>query len=161
MADNVLEKIKAEYLEGGVSQRELAEKYGISQSAIKRIASKEKWSSLRAKTQEKANQKITSAISRKQARRAERVTKVADKLLDKLEKIVDELSANDILLDRYAVKQITGGLKDYAAIVGIKSELDVKEQQARIEKLKKDAKEEKTDYLINVVIGSDAEEYGK
>lgn len=159
MADNVWEKIKAEYLAGGVSQRILAEKYKVSPSALKRVAAKENWRALRDKTRRKADEKITSAISKKQARRAERLTDAADKLLVKLEGMIDDLTADEIQLDRYAIKQITGGMRDIMTIFGVKSPLDTEEQKARIKKLKKEASEEKTDNKLTVVFGSDAEEF--
>lgn len=53
--------IKTEYVTGTISQRKLAEKYGVSYSRLAKVAAAEKWSNLRSeqriKTEAKANQK--------------------------------------------------------------------------------------------------------
>ena len=51
-------KIKAEYIAGGISQRALAEKYGVSRTLVMRIANKEKWTEKRAAAEAKAMQMV-------------------------------------------------------------------------------------------------------
>ena len=52
-------KIKAEYIAGGISQRALAEKYGVPQSTLERRAKKEKWTASRKKSEGKVIEKLT------------------------------------------------------------------------------------------------------
>ena len=51
------EKIRAEYIAGGISIRELAQKYGINRGAVGRKAKSENWAEERAKTVTKVGQK--------------------------------------------------------------------------------------------------------
>ena len=64
-------RIKTEYINGGISYRKLAEKYGISFSVLKDRAVKEKWTDsrkehtnkIRTKTEQKTAEKISDALS--------------------------------------------------------------------------------------------------
>ena len=51
-------KIKAEYIAGGISQRALAEKYGVSATMVMRKANKEKWTEKRAAAERKALERV-------------------------------------------------------------------------------------------------------
>ena len=63
--------IKTEYINGGISYRKLAEKYGISFAILKDKAVKEKWADarkehtnkIRTKTEQKTAEKISDALS--------------------------------------------------------------------------------------------------
>ena len=63
-------------------------------------------------------------------------------------------------VDSQVIKQCTSALKDIKDIKGIKSDIDLREQEARIEKLRKDAAEEEKDNKISITFIGDAEKYG-
>ena len=128
-------ELKAEYIAGGTSYRKLAEKYGVPFSTLKEHARKEKWTELREKARHKADTKFANIIGERQANHSVKINDVADKLLDK---IVDLLEALEVA-DSQTIKQCTSALKDIKDIKGVKTELDLKEQEARIDKLRKDA----------------------
>ena len=132
-------KIKAEYVAGGTSYRKLADKYGVSLRNLQRKAAKESWVDLRQQTVDKAAAKIIESVSSQQARRYQRLQDVTDKLLDKLEGIVENVCLEEMVIDKYTMKQITGALKDIKDIQSIKSPMDIEEQKARIAKLQRDA----------------------
>ena len=132
-------KIKAEYVAGGTSYRKLADKYGVSLRNLQRKAAKESWVDLRQQTVDKAAAKIIESVSSQQARRYQRLQDVTDKLLDKLEGIVESVCLEEMVIDKYTMKQITGALKDIKDIQSIKSPMDIEEQKARIAKLQRDA----------------------
>ena len=68
-------KIKAEYVAGGISQRAIAEKYGISWSTLQKRAQKEKW----AKVRQAASDKIVEKTVQKAAKmNADNATLAAD-----------------------------------------------------------------------------------
>lgn len=67
MADVNWEEIRAEYLAGGISCRELAEKHHISQNVVQKKATKEGWKKLRQKTGEKAAEKASTRVARARA----------------------------------------------------------------------------------------------
>ena len=131
-------KLKKEYLKGGTSYRKLAKKYNVPLSTLKAVASKEGWVELRDQTKTKTDTKIVESISDEEANRAKRLLTVSDRLLERIEGMVEELTTGEVLLDRTTLKQITGALKDIKDIQGIKNSIDIEEQRARIAKLKKD-----------------------
>ena len=148
-------KLKAEYIAGGTSYRKLAEKYGIDRNAVQRVAKREKWCDLKSQAKAKSDTKIVNAIANDISKKSVKIDDVADKLLDK---IVDLLDALEVA-DSQTIKQCTSALKDIRDIKGIKSKLDIKEQEARIDKLRKDAMEENTDKEIEVCMGEEADKY--
>lgn len=152
--------IKTEYItDESSSYRKLAKKYGVSYTTIGEKARQEGWAEERKQFLNKTLSKTLNAISKAQANRASRLQTVADKLLDKIENAVDNFDMSEILLDKQALKQLTGALKDIKDIQMIKSEADLREQEARIAKLQKDAESDEKDTTIEVVIGDDGEDY--
>ena len=155
--------IKTEYItDESSSYRKLAKKYGVSYSAIGDKARKEGWAEEREQYQTKTISKTLKAISDGQAKRASRLQTVADKLLDKIEKAVDDFDMAALFTDKQALKQITGALKDIKDIQMIKSEADLREQDARIRNLEKQAEaDDKNDNEIKVTIEGGLDEYSK
>lgn len=137
-------KIKAEYISGGTSYRKLCEKYGVSRTTLQRKAKEEKWLALRSQTEAKTESKIVEAVSDIEAEKAIDIIEVADKLIDKIYELIDASLKNP-----QGVKNLTSALKDLKEIKGIKSDADMREQEARIDKLRKDA--EREDNSINEI----------
>ena len=127
-------KIKAEYIAGGTSYRKLAEKHDVSFSTLRKVAAKEQWSELRNKAGAKMDTKIIEAISEQEAKKAIDINDVADRLLEKATELMDTM-----VVDMQSFKQLTSALKDLKDIKGYKSAKDLEEQEARIEKLRRDA----------------------
>ena len=151
-------KIKAEYIRGGVSYRKLADKYSVSFSAIRRRAEKEKWTDLRTQAEQKASMKIVNSVASQDAKRVEDIQTVADLLLQKIKEGVEN---GTLVVDTQSIRHITSSLKDLRDIKGYKSDLDMQEQMARIEKLRKDAEGDGPDKEIKVTIGGDLEVYSQ
>jgi hypothetical protein len=149
-------KLKREYLRGNISYRELAKKYGVPFGTLRKVAAKEQWTQLRTQARTKADTKIIDAISEKEAQQAVHIIDVADKLLGKISEIMDE-----IVLDTQSMKQLTSALKDLKDIKGIKSEADMREQEARIAKLRADAEKDdaNTNKEIKITFDGDVDEY--
>ena len=135
-------KIKTEYLTSDTSYRKLAQKYGVNATTIAKKASKEDWVSHRQQLANRTLSKTLTAVSNRQVNRAARLQKVADKLLNKIEAAVDDYNMEVLLVDRQSLRQITGALKDIKDIQMIRSEADLREQEARISKLLKEAERE-------------------
>ena len=155
-------KLKAEYIAGGTSYRKLAEKYNIPFGTLKRVALKEKWADLREQCKQKSATKIVEIESDKQAERMKRLLTVSDKLLQAVEDAVDAFQVGELLLDKGALKSLSGTIKDIKEIQNIKSQLDIEEQKARIAILKKQAEAEDTSSNdIRVVISTELEEYSE
>ena len=76
-----------------------------------------------------------------------------------LESIVERVTLDEMVLDKYTLKQITGALKDIKDIQALKSPLDIREQRARIAKLEKEANESNdapTDITIRIEGGDES-----
>ena len=154
-------KIKTEYLTKNTSYRKLAQKYGVNATTIAKKASKEDWVSQRQQQASRTLSKTLTAVSNREVDRATRLQNVADKLLDKIEQAVDRYAMEEIFVDRQSLKQITGALKDIKEIQMIRSEADLREQEARIAKLRKEAEREEENKDVRVVISPEAEEYSE
>ena len=152
-------KIKAEYIRGGISYRKLAEKYGVSFSSISRRMREEKWTDLRKQSESKANAKIVESVAEKETERINMFESIADKLLAQIDKIIED---PEVLMHVKSMRDLTGAIRDLKEIKGFKSDLDLQEQKARIDKLRKEAREESQESKdIKVIISGDLEEYAK
>lgn len=153
-------KLKAEYIAGGTSYRKLAEKYkdeGVTFDNLKNVAVKEGWAKLKEQAKNKATTKLVNSIANDISKNAVKINDVADKLLGK---IVDLLEALEVA-DSQTIKQCTSALKDIKDIKGIKSDIDLREQEARIDKLRKDAMEEQGDTSVTVKFEGEIEKWSK
>jgi uncharacterized protein YjcR len=153
-------RIKAEYIAGGTSYRKLAEKYGVSFNTLKTHAVEEQWHKLRQQKDKKATTKIVESLSDKDADKAVNIIDVADKLLDKISEYVETIPL-DMMSSTQALKHLTSALKDLKEIKGYKSDADMREQEARIRNLEKQAEADNTSKDIEVHFGSEAEEYSR
>lgn len=154
-------KLRAEYIKGGTSYRKLAEKYGESLSNIKRVAKNEHWVELKNQCNAKAATKIVEIESDKQAERMKRLLTVSDMLLDAVEDAVSKFQAKELMLDRTALKSLSGTIKDIKDIQSLKTALDIEEQKARIAILKKQAESDTVDKEVKVTFEGDFELYSK
>lgn len=178
-------KMRSEYIKGGISYRALAAKYGVSNRTICDRGKAEHWVELREQARVKSVAKTVEKIAEQNARVDERIYGIAGRLMDKLEKAVEELDAVEEIVaitektdtsekttkfarvrsgeqgtvDRLGIKQITNALRDLKAIMDVKSSLDEEEQRARIEKLRKDAAQEQTTGSVTVVLDGDINEF--
>lgn len=86
----------------------------------------------------------------------ERPDKPTKEIIDEEVEIVETSS----IVDRTGLKAIASALKDIKEIQMLKSDADMREQEARIAKLRKEVKEEdKNDKKIIVCIKGDADDY--
>jgi hypothetical protein len=149
-------RIKAEYIAGGTSYRKLAEKYGVSRSKLQAKATSENWVDLKSQAKAKTESKIVDLVSDQGAKKAVDIMDVADKLLEKI------LEASEYVHDTQSIKQLTSAIKDIRDIKGIKSDADMREQEARIAKLRKEAEDDAPeDREVNVTFVGDIELYSK
>ena len=140
--------IKTEYITTQTSYRKLAQKYGIHYKVIAERAKNEGWVELRTQFQDKTLTDTLDKISRQEVNRAAKIHSVADKLLLKIERMVD----NEEPLSEKGIRALTAAVKDLKEIHGVKSDLDKQEQEARIANLRKQAdKDEDTTDEIQVV----------
>ena len=108
-------EIKAEYIAGGTTYSELAAKFNISHSTLRKKAAKEQWSEQRNKAGAKAEQKIIEAVSDDQAKKA--VTNIS---------LIDDIY--NATLQQLKTKAESGKLKTYELESVIRSASKIGEQ---------------------------------
>ena len=150
--------IRTEYITTETSYRKLAQKYGINVTTIAKTASDEKWVEQRKQHAINTQAKTLEKISQQEANRAAKIHSVADKLLKKIEAMVD----SEEPLDTKGIRALTAAVKDLKEIQCVRSELDKQEQEARIANLRRNAdKDEEESSMIEVVFAAGPEEWNE
>ena len=151
-------KIKTEYITTDTSYRKLAQKYGVSTTQICNVGRDEKWVEQREQFLNKTTAKTIEKISQQEANRAAKIHSVADKLLNKIEAMVDSGRP----LDTKGIRALTAAVKDLKEIQSVRSELDKQEQEARIANLRRQVdKNEEDSSMIEVVFAAGPEEWNE
>lgn len=152
--------IKTEYITTDTSYRKLADKYGISHVQIGNVGKQEGWVQLREQYLDKTLAKTLAVTSSQTASRAAKLQGVAETLLEKIGSLV---ATSDLgQWDTQSIRHITGALRDIKEIQMIRSDADMREQEARIKKLQKEAQEEaQKDNTIVIQFAEGSEEFGK
>lgn len=140
-------KIKAEYLKGGVSLQQLSEKHEVSLSKLKRIAAREKWTELLNQKRTRVNQKVVERMADIEASNATVMAELWGQLAAKTRRAMDE----DESPSASALEHYGNTLEKLQKGLGVKDALDVEEQKARIEKLRRDAQRPEDDKPSGVV----------
>lgn len=83
--------MRAEYITTTTSYRKLAAKYGVSGTQVSNRGKAEKWTEERERYLSKTLAKSVEKCSQKKADQMARIDRVTDRLLEKLEKAVEEL----------------------------------------------------------------------
>ena len=153
-------KIKAEYVQGGITQEKLAAKYGCSRSYLAKKAMREGWTQKKHNVDQKREQKLVERVSSKLAKDDEVVYRAATKLAQKIEAAIDMVEPEMLASGAMRTRDLTGALKDIADIKHLRSEADIREQEARIKRLQHEVEEQK-DSKIEVVIANGMEDMCK
>lgn len=152
--------IETEYVTTEISHRGLAEKYGICRSTICKKAAEDKWSDKRKEHRARMVTKAVNAIGTKQAEMAAKLYGVGGLLLDRVKLLLED--SPELLADTSQMKDVSVVLKNLKDLLSVKSDADMREQEARIEKLRREAeKENDIKEPIRVIIDNDLEEYSK
>lgn len=122
-----------EYIQGGVTYRQLAAKYRVPLRTLGKRAKAEDWVGLRQQVIDKSATLAADAAAQAKADMATRIYDSAGLMLDKvLDALQDARTPKDI-------RALTAAVKDIREIVGIKSAGDQAEQEARIAALRSKA----------------------
>ena len=148
MADVDWTKLKKEYIKGGISLRQLANKYGLKECTVLNRCTKEKWNEKRKQAAYKTETKTIEKIAEKNSEIDVSVFDAALKLLKAYADSVEAFSAGGTLPPAM-LKDYASALKSIQSVLEKPTDLDIKEQEARIAKLRKDA--EKDDNAPNEI----------
>ena len=151
--------IREEYIADETSSyRKLAQKYGVSLTAVYNRAKAEDWVGQRKQVKDKT---ITKSIEKISDKQSENVKKYGDMVTTMTKKLTAAIEAVDPK-DTTAVRRLTASLCDLRELLGIKSDADSREQEARIANLRKQAdKEDDTASEIEVVFMAGPEEWNE
>lgn len=141
--------IKTEYITTDTSYRKLSQKYGVHHNVIYNRSKNEGWIEQRERHRDKTVTKAINKVSDKQADRTARLIHVSDLLLGRVEKLLED--EEEPYISVQSMKYISGILKDVKDVQMIKSDADLREQEARIANLRKMAeKDEDGDKPVEV-----------
>ena len=141
-------RIRKDYIAGRGSYRELSAKYGVPYRTLADRAKAEKWVELRNQSRAKAASKTVEAVADANGRVQTRMQDAAEALIGK---VVEGVLAADPE-DARNLKAYSGVLRDLKEVLDLRTPLDVKEQEARIEKLRREAEKEREDRNREVVV---------
>ena len=151
-----LDRIRKDYIAGKGSYRELSAKYGVPLRTLAERAKAENWVQLRKQARDKAVTKTVDAVAAGKGRAAEKIYDAAIALIDKT---MDGIQAIDPEQAK-ALKSYSGVLRDLQEVLDLRPELDIREQEARIDKLRREAQDSDTGTEIAIEIGG-AEAWAK
>lgn len=151
--------IKTEYITTSTSYRKLAEKYNVPFTNLKRRAKNEDWVQQRTQHNHRVTTKALQKAESKATDYKSTLYNLAFKMAKQLADVTDELTVTELIAIGIKPRDITGAIKDLEDALHVKSETDLKEQEARIEKMRKEAQGEAENKDIRVIIESGLDEY--
>lgn len=154
------QNIKTEYITNpDTSYRELSKKYGVHYTNIAKRAKKEDWQQQRKQQANATQTKMIQAVERRKVDRAAKLMDVSDLLLQKIESLVEELDVLDA--SPKDIRSLSAAIKDIKEIQMIRSDADIREQEARIEKLRREAYRDDQSGTITVRLPGGLEDYAQ
>ena len=151
-------KIRKDYIAGKGSYRELAEKYKVPIKTLSRRGKSEGWPELRKQSGHKAATKTVDTIAEANGDVGVQLQGAAVALIEKAMEGIQAIDAENAK----ALKAYSGVLRDIKEVLDMRSKLDLDEQAARIEKLRREAQAAQEDQTreVSVTFGG-AEEWAE
>lgn len=148
-------KIRKDYIAGKGSYRELAKKYGVPFRTLSDRARAGNWVALREQARDKSVTKTVDAVAEANGDVGVQLQKTAAALIGKAMEGIQAIDPKNAK----ALKAYSGVLRDLKDVLDVRSKLDLEEQAARIEKLRREAQEDREDRTreVSVTFGGAAE----
>lgn len=134
------EAIKAEYITTATSYRKLAKKYGITYDEIGKQSRREGWVQLKKQHNADVLSKILADDAQAKADAAVKLNGAALELLAKVQAFLGGMDA-EAISDTQVFRHISGTLRDLKDVLMVRSEADMREQEARIKALQKQSED--------------------
>ncbi len=147
-------EMKTEYVTTSKSYAKIAAEHDIRYETVRQQGKKEGWPELREKHRAKTAEKVIEKIERQKVEQVEELRSTASAILAK----ANELIGSETISPQ-SLKSLSGVLRDVKEILDIKSDADLREQEARIAKLEKDAESDANKPVPTIVIQGLPEEY--
>lgn len=138
-------KIRTEYITGNVSYRKLCEKYDIPFTTLQYRARKEGWTKDKRKHSDKIVTKMVDKVEKEKIDYRSTLYDLAYNVAQQLVDVTRDKTIEELLCIGIKPRDITGAIKDLGDILHVKSEVDLREQEARIKKLQKEVEKNETD----------------
>ena len=152
--------MKTEYITTAIGYRDLSKKHRVRYKTLADRAKAEGWVEARHQYREKAITAAENAMAAQHAVRAVKFQGVADRLLAKIEAIVDAEDAQT--MTPKDIRALTAAMGDLKDIMDIRSKADTREQEARIANLERQARADvDKDQEITVRLTGGLESYGQ
>lgn len=157
-------KIKTEYITTDISQRKLAKKYGVSESALAKKSIKEEWFKQRKQNYSKTTAKAIEKASNNEAKEISAELRVANKLIQAIEKALDDemVLANTQSLN-YLANALSKASSTKRVITGEYNEKERDAYNLNLRKVEADEKrannESNEDKTITLVLPDEAKEW--
>ena len=151
-------RIRKDYIAGKGSYRELAKKYGAPMRTLAAKARAEDWVGLREQACNKAATNTADLVATANGKVDTSLQAAAAALAAKALEGIQNTNPEEAR----TLKAYSGVLRDLKEVLNIRPELDIKEQEARIEKLRREAQEAIEDKTreVSVTFGG-AEEWAE
>lgn len=148
-------RIRKDYIAGKGSYRELAKKYGVPFRTLSDRAIAEKWVDLRKQARNKTVTKTVDTVAQANGDVGVQLQGAAVALIGKAMEGIQAIDPENAK----ALKAYSGVLRDLKDVLDVRSKLDMEEQAARIEKLRREAQEDREDRTreVSVTFGGAAE----
>lgn len=155
------DKLKREYITTTISYRGLAAKYKVPLSNLNRIASRDKWYEQREQYRHRVDTKSLAKSESQATNYKSFLYDLAYKVASQLNDMTNNMTVAELAAAGIKPRDITGAIKDLEDALHVKSAADIREQEARIANLRKQAEGDNADNEIKITIGNDADAYSK
>lgn len=110
---NDWDKMRTEYIKGGVTYRQLAKKYGVSKNTIGNRAKQEGWTKLRDDAVDESRKQVAKSIGRQQGKDLAQMVRATESFAAILEGLLAAVADNPegLLTDLRGVESIAGALR--------------------------------------------------
>lgn len=102
-------RIRAEYINGSESLAEIALRFGVPESTVRKHSTKGRWGEARKATQEKIADKVSEELTEKKVketvRRVEKCYKAADRLITKINRAIREVDKGQYCAESHEYKR--------------------------------------------------------
>ncbi len=154
-------KIRKEYIAGGTSYRKLAEKYGVSRSAIEARGRAEGWVADLRQKQGITKAKTVEALAAAESSVEMDVYDAAHELLEAFRESL-RTAKDEGIIDAERIKDYGSGLRSIQMVMSSKpTKLDIQKKMAEIKVLQKNANRDEADHEGVEVKLEGVEDYAK
>lgn len=150
------DKIRAEYLKGGTSYRKLAAKHGVPFKTLSQRAKREQWAQnmlqVKDKVATQVNTAIEAGIVEGSAKCDLTIYDVAAELLELTRESMRSAAVSEGGIKAGELSLYASAIRSIRIAMQRPSDLDLEEQRARIEKLRRDASAADDDSETGVIL---------